>query len=61
MDSNSILDYFDNRIASEIHLPVATDCKLLGPVQYFDVRDTEDLSKPSWNRGGYDEFDLRNL
>jgi superfamily II DNA or RNA helicase len=61
MDGQSILDYFDNRIAAEIRLPEAIDRKLLCPFQYFGVTDTVDLNQLRWSRGGYDKAELSNI
>ena len=61
MDGESILDYFDNRIAAEIRLPEAVDRKLLSPFQYFGVSDTVDLAELHWTRGGYEKSQLTNL
>lgn len=58
MDGKNILQYFNNRIASEIRLPEAIDRKLLVPFQYFCVTDTVDLSKLAWKTGGYVAADL---
>ena len=61
MDGQSILPYFNNRIAAEIRLPEAIDRKLLVPFQYFCITDTVDLSKLSWKRGGYVAEELEQL
>lgn len=61
MDGKSILEYFDNRIATEIRLPEAIDRKLLSPFQYFGVTDTVDLDTLKWVRGGYDKSELAKL
>ncbi|MCR3921849.1 MAG: DUF3427 domain-containing protein [Firmicutes bacterium] len=61
MDGKSILEYFDNRIATEIRLPEAIDRKLLSPFQYFGVTDTVDLDSLKWTRGGYDKAELTNI
>ncbi|RXM21953.1 hypothetical protein EO238_26360, partial [Citrobacter sp. AAK_AS5] len=42
MDGKKILEYFDDRIASEMRLPEAINHKLLAPFHYFCV--TDDLS-----------------
>ena len=39
MDGESILPYFEHRIAAELRLPEALDEKLLCPFQYFGVAD----------------------
>ena len=62
MDGQSILTYFDNRIAAEIRLPEAIDRKLLCPFQYFGVTDNvADLSGLKWSRGGYDKSALNDV
>ena len=61
MDGANILDYFNNRIASEIRLVDAINRKLLSPFHYFGVTDSEDLSHLKWARGGYDISELENV
>lgn len=61
MDGESILSYFDDRMAAEMRLTEAIDQKLLSPFQYFCVSDTVDLSKLTWSRGGYDTKELENV
>ena len=61
MDGNNILDYFNDRIASEIRLTDAIDRKLLSPFHYFGVTDSEDLSHLKWARGGYEVSELENV
>lgn len=61
MDGKSILPYFNNRIAAEIRLPEAIDCKLLCPFQYFGVTDTVDLDTLKWSAGGYDKSELSRV
>ena len=61
MDGQSILPWFDNRIAAEIRLPEAIDRKLLCPFQYFGVTDSVDLSGLRWTRGGYETKQLDDL
>lgn len=61
MDGKDILEYFDNRIATEIRLPEAIDRKLLCPFQYFGVADEVDLGDVKWSRGGYDTTALSNI
>ena len=61
MDGESILPYFDNRIAAEMRLTEAINQKLLSPFQYFCVSDTVDLSKLKWSRKGYDIKELENI
>ena len=61
MDGESILPYFNNKLAAEIRLPEAINRKLLCPFQYFGVADSVDLSTIRWTRGGYDTSELENL
>ncbi len=61
MDGKNILDYFNNRIASEIRLTDAINRKLLSPFHYFGVTDPEDLSNLKWSRGGYEINELENV
>src|SRR5699024_8996942 len=61
MDNKDVLAYFDHHIASEIRLTEAVNKKLLSPFHYFCVTDNVDLSKLSWNRGGYIIGELSNL
>ena len=61
MDGENILDYFNNRIASEIRLVDAVNRKLLSPFHYFGVTDSEDLSHLKWSRGGYEVSELENV
>lgn len=61
MDGCNILDYFNNRIASEIRLPDAINRKLLSPFHYFGVTDPEDISNLKWRRGGYEISELENV
>ena len=61
MDGQSILPYFENRIAAEIRLPEAIDRKLLCPFQYFGVSDSVGLGSLRWSRGGYDKGELSRL
>ena len=57
-DGQSVLGWFDNRIATELRLWDAIDGGMLGPFQYFGVHDDVDLSALSWTRGGYAGVDL---
>ncbi len=64
MDGENILEYFNNRIASEIRLGDAIDRKLLSPFNYFGVSDPVDLSHLKWKRGvvgGYEISELENV
>ena len=61
MDGQSILSYFDNRIAAEISLADAIERKLLCPFTYFGVSDPSDLSGLTWKRGGYETSELEQV
>lgn len=61
MDGENILEYFNNRIASEIRLGDAIDRKLLSPFNYFGVTDPVDLRHLHWTRGGYEVSELENV
>ena len=61
MDGQSVLQYFNNRIAAEIRLPEAIDRKLLCPFQYFGVTDTIDLDQLHWSVGGYLKSELEHV
>lgn len=61
MDGKNILEYFNNRIASETRLGEAINRKLLSPFHYFGVTDPEDLRQLRWSRGGYDISQLENV
>lgn len=54
MDGESILPYFQNRIAAELRLPEALDEKLLCPFQYFGVADPTSVEDDRfWQAGKY--------
>lgn len=54
MDGDSILPYFNNRIAAELRLPEALEEKLLCPFQYFCVSDPVSIADSSfWDLGKY--------
>jgi superfamily II DNA or RNA helicase len=59
-DGQSILGYFDGRIATELRLWKALDQGLLSPFQYFGVAGP-DLSGVKWVRGRYDVEALRRV
>lgn len=61
MDGQSVLKYFNDRIAAEIRLPEAIDRKLLSPFQYFGVTDTVNLSHVKWLAGSYDRGELSRI
>jgi superfamily II DNA or RNA helicase len=55
-DGESILGYFDNRIAAELRLWDAIDQRRLAPFAYYGIHDGLDLRDIPWRRGrGYDE------
>ncbi len=57
-DGQSILGWFDDRIASELRLWDAIEGGMLCPFQYFGVHDDVDLESLEWRRGGYDTAEL---
>jgi superfamily II DNA or RNA helicase/HKD family nuclease len=60
-DGQSVLGWFDNRIAVELRLWDALDRGLLCPFQYFGLSDNVDLSQVAWSRRGYDAGELENI
>ena len=60
-DGQSVLEWFDDRIAVELRLWDALDQDLLVPFHYFGIHDDVDLSALTWSRGGYQTSDLDNL
>jgi superfamily II DNA or RNA helicase/HKD family nuclease len=60
-DGESILHWFDGRIAVELRLWDALDRGLLSPFHYFGIHDGIDLSQVAWKRGRYDEAALENV
>ncbi|MEK4523651.1 DUF3427 domain-containing protein [Psychrobacillus sp. FSL W7-1457] len=61
MDNESILSYFNDRIAAEMRLTEAINRKLLTPFHYFCVTDNVDLTNIKWSRKGYDIGELTNI
>jgi hypothetical protein len=53
MDGESILPWFDHRIADEMRLWHAIERQYLVPFDYYGVHDGIDLSGLSWSRGAY--------
>ena len=53
MDGESILPWFDDRIADEMRLWHAIERQYLVPFDYYGVHDGTDLSGLSWSRGSY--------
>ena len=60
-DGQSVLQWFDGRIASESRLWDALDQGLLCPFHYFGVNDETDLSAVRFERGRYAPGDLDNV
>lgn len=60
-DGESVVKWFDGRIAAELRLWEALERGLLSPFQYFGVSDQTDLSSLHWTRGGYDLAELEKL
>jgi len=53
MDGESILPWFDHRIADEMRLWHAIERQYLVPFDYYGVHDGIDLSGLSWSHGAY--------
>ena len=60
-DGQSVLAWFDGRIAVELRLWDALERGLLCPFQYFGLHDGIDLSRVQWSRRGYDVAALQNV
>ncbi len=60
-DGQSVLRWFDDRIASESRLWDALDQGLLCPFHYFGVNDGTDLSAVRFERGRYVPGELENV
>ena len=60
-DGQSVLDWFDGRIAIELRLWEALERGLLCPFHYFGLHDNMDLSHVAWSRRGYDVAELEKL
>jgi superfamily II DNA or RNA helicase len=60
MDGESILPWFDHRIADEMRLWHAIERQYLVPFDYYGVHDGTDLSGLSWSRGSYAIGELEN-
>lgn len=61
-DGQSVLDWFDHRIAAELRLWDAIEQHYLTPFWYFGIHDGMDLSQIPWRRGiGYDVEKLEKL
>jgi superfamily II DNA or RNA helicase/HKD family nuclease len=53
MDGESILPWFEDRIADEMRLWHAIERQYLVPFDYYGVHDGTDLTGLSWSRGSY--------
>jgi len=61
-DGESILHWFDDRIAAELRLWDAIDQGYLSPFHYYGINDGLDLREVPWKRGsGYDIQALTNV
>ena len=61
-DGQSVLGWFDDRVAVELRLWEALERGLLAPFQYFGLHDETDLRSVAWKRGsGYDPRQLSNI
>lgn len=61
-DGESVLDWFEGRIAAELRLWDAIDQQRLAPFDYYGISDGTDLRNIGWRRGhGYDTEQLTTL
>lgn len=60
-DGQSVLCWFDDRVAAELRLWKALDQDLLCPFQYFGVRDGTNLAQVTWTPRGYAVEELRRI
>lgn len=61
-DGQSVLDFFEGRIAAELRVWDAIDRHFLSPFTYYGIHDGIDLGAVPWRRGrGYDIEGLTNL
>lgn len=60
-DGQSVLGWFDDRVAAELRLWKALDQDLLCPFQYFGVRDGTNLAQVTWTPRGYAVEELRRI
>ncbi len=60
-DGQSILHWFDHRVAAESRLWDALDQELLVPFQYFGIDDGTDLTQIDFRAGRYATTDLENV
>lgn len=60
-DGQSVLHWFDGRIAAEVRLWDAIERQLLTPFEYYGIHDNTDLRGLRWQRGGYDLSQLEGI
>ena len=61
-DGQSILNFFDGRIAAELRIWDAVEQHYLAPFAYFGICDSVDLTSITWRRGsGYDPSELTDV
>ncbi|MBI4318357.1 MAG: DUF3427 domain-containing protein [Chloroflexi bacterium] len=60
-DGQSVLGWFEGRIAAELRLWDALDRNLLAPFHYFGLNDEVDISQVRWNRGRYETEALEKV
>ncbi|MBE4747906.1 DUF3427 domain-containing protein [Corallococcus sp. ZKHCc1 1396] len=60
-DGQSVLSWFDGRIACDVRLWQALEQGLLCPFQYFGVNDNTDLSSVTFKRGTYAKRELEAM
>ncbi len=60
-DGQSVLHWFDDRVAAESRLWDALDQNLLVPFQYFGIHDGTDLSQIDFRGGRYDVSSLEQV
>ena len=60
-DGESILQWFEDRIAVELRLWDALERQLLAPFHYFGLHDNTNLAQVRWTRGAYDRAQLENV
>ena len=60
MDGQSILPWFNGRVADEMRLWHAIERQYLVPFDYYGVHDGTDLSTLSWTRGSYSVSELEH-
>jgi superfamily II DNA or RNA helicase/HKD family nuclease len=60
-DGQSVLGWFEGRIAAELRLWDALERNLLSPFQCFGLNDEVDISQVRWNRGRYETEALEKI